>query len=126
MNEKLEESLYKKYPKLFRQKDLPVTETCMCWNFECGDGWYWIIDNLCSCIQDYIDANDKSQVEAVQVKEKFGQLRFYINGADDYVHGMISLAETMSYATCEMCGSTTDIMHTSGWVKTICGACYDK
>ena len=123
MNEKLENQLFNTYPKLFTQKDLSMQETCMYWGVETGKGWYWLIDNLCGCIQDYIDANNKPQVEVVQVKEKFGALRFYVNSADDYVYGMISLAETMSYSTCESCGSTTDIIHTKGWVKTLCKNC---
>ncbi|NBP04388.1 MAG: hypothetical protein EBU90_30760 [Proteobacteria bacterium] len=32
-----------------------MTETCMCWGFECGDGWFAILDALCSNIQWYID-----------------------------------------------------------------------
>lgn len=123
MDEKLEKELYKKYPKLFRQKDLSMQETCMCWGIETGTGWYWLLYNLCSCIQDYIDANDKPQVEVVQVKEKFGALRYYINNGDDYIYGMISLAESLSYRMCENCGSMVDIVHTSGWIKTTCKAC---
>lgn len=123
MDEKLEKELYKKYPKLFRQKDLSMQETCMNWGIETGTGWYWIIDQLCSCIQDYIDANNKPQAEFVQVKEKFGQLRVYIDNADEYIRGMISLAETMSYVTCESCGVTTGIIHTSGYIKTLCKSC---
>lgn len=123
MDEKLEKELYKKYPKLFRQKDLSMQETCMCWGITTGNGWYWLLDNLCDCIQGYIDNNDKPQAEAVQVKEKFGGLRFYLNDADDYIQGMVSLAETMSYSTCESCGATTDIIHTKGWIKTLCKTC---
>ena len=124
MDKKLEEKLFKKYPKLFRQKDLSMQETCMCWGITTGKGWYWLIDNLCNCIQNYIDDNNKPQAEAIQVKEKFGGLRFYLDGADDYIHGMVCLAEDMSYKTCEMCGSTKDIMHTVGWVSTLCKNCY--
>ena len=123
MNKEVEKKLYDKYPKLFAQKDLPPYQTCMYWGINVGDGWYWLLDNLCSCIQDYIDANDKPQTEASQVKEKFGALRFYVNGADDYIYGMISLAETMSYSTCESCGATTDIIHTKGWIQTLCKSC---
>ena len=123
MDEKLEEKLYEKYPKIFKQKDLSMRETCMCWGLECGDGWYWLIDNLCNCIQGYVDANDRPQVEAVQVKEKFGTLRYYINNGNDYIYGMISLAETLSYNVCENCGSITEITHTKGWIKTLCKTC---
>lgn len=115
--------LYDKYPKIFAQHTLPMTETCMCWNFECGDGWKDLLDNLCNKIQEHVDKNNLDQVEAVQVKEKFGGLRFYINGADDYVHKLVDEAENKSYETCEHCGSTEDIKQTTGWIVTLCPKC---
>ena len=95
MKKELEDKLFEKYPKIFRQKDLPMNETCMCWGFECGDGWYNILDILCKQIQWHIDKNLKEdelegnvQVEATQVKEKFGGLRFYYHGGNDFINGL--------------------------------------
>jgi hypothetical protein len=66
---------------------------------------------------------DTMQVRAVQVKEKFGGLRFYIHAGNDQVYGMIEMAEMMSYVTCEVCGSH-GTMHTRGsWLKTLCPKC---
>ena len=79
MNPELESKLFSKYPKIFRQKDLSMQETCMCWGIEHGDGWYKIIDILCYLLQGDINNNNYPQIEAVQVKEKFGTLRFYYN-----------------------------------------------
>ena len=143
MKAELQKKLYEKYPKIFCQKDLPKTETCMCWGMECGEGWFWLLDNLCKAIQAYVDSQNEmvrirnkdkglteeqmntlmGQVEATQVKEKFGSLRFYINGGDDNVYGMIALAETMSWGICESCGSTKNIIHTKGWISTLCESC---
>ena len=39
--------LYDKYPKIFRQKDLPMSETCMCWGICVDSGWLKLIDTLC-------------------------------------------------------------------------------
>jgi hypothetical protein len=143
MKAELQKKLYEKYQKIFRQKDLPMDQTCMCWGMDCGDGWFWLLDNLCKAIQSYInshndgvrirkkhgtslDGDEERQVEATQVKEKFGSLRFYINGGDEYVYGMIALAETMSWNICETCGSTEDIIHTGGWISTMCKSCESK
>lgn len=46
-----------------------------------------------------------NQVVANQIKEKFGGLRFYVGGTDDYVRGAIALAESMSYSICDQCGN---------------------
>lgn len=126
MEKELKDKLYERYPKLFVQKDSSMQETCMCWGIATGSGWFWIINNLCNCIQNYIDANDKPQTEFVQVKEKFGELRIYVDGADELIHGMIWLAEAMSYTTCETCGVTKNIIHTKGWIRTICTECNKK
>lgn len=129
MKKELDEKLCAKYPKIFVNRNADMKTTAMCWGFECGDGWYWLIDQLCSFIQGYIDANPHlkiPQVVATQVKEKFGGLRFYIDGADQEIFGAIGMAEHLSYSICEECGSTTDVGTTNGWIKTICKTCFGK
>lgn len=59
------------------------------------------------------------QVVAQQVKEKFGGLRFYYDGGDEYIHGLVAMAESMSYVTCEVCGSPGRV-YTDGWHATLC------
>lgn len=59
------------------------------------------------------------QVVASQVKEKFGGLRFYYNGGDEFVSGLAAMAESMSYVTCEECGNP-GAQNNSGWIRTLC------
>lgn len=59
------------------------------------------------------------QTVAVQVKEKFGGLRFYTNSGDDIIYAYISMAESMSYRTCEVCGSPGKV-YRDGWHTTLC------
>jgi hypothetical protein len=63
-----------------------------------------------------------SQVVATQVKEKFGTLRFYVAGGDDYVRGIIDLAEYLSGTVCETCGKPGSV-NESGWLACRCEAC---
>lgn len=56
---------------------------------------------------------------AVQVKEKFGGLRFYVHAATDKHYNYISFAESMSYRTCEECGAPGKT-YTDGWHRTMC------
>jgi hypothetical protein len=103
----------------------------MCWGFDCGDGWFWIIHNLCECIQRHIDNTHPHppQVVVDQVKEKFGVLRFYFSNGDDDVAGMVQFAEWLSGVTCEACGNTdTDTIGstTKVWIKTCCEKCVPK
>ena len=55
MREELDSYLCKTYPKLFSDRNSPMTETCMCWGFEHGDGWFRLIDTLCRNIQSHLD-----------------------------------------------------------------------
>lgn len=57
--------------------------------------------------------------EIVQIKEKFGTLRFYYNGGNERVDALVEFAEAMSGRICEECGDkgTRD---TVGWIKTHC------
>ena len=103
----------------------------MCWGFECGDGWFNILDQLMSNIQHHIDWNNKNfekgykqykqvpQVTLDQVKEKFGTLRFYYTGGDDVIGGMVRMAESMSAVTCEQCGNPGTVGG-QGWISTLC------
>ena len=130
MNDIFDKQLIKKYPKIFANRYKDMKETCMCWGFEHGDGWYNIIDNLCSKIQKYIDESNGKvlQVVAIQVKEKFGTLRFYIDGGDDEVYKMIDEAERLSGITCEFCGATENVGSTQhpAWIFTLCEECAKK
>ena len=56
---------------------------------------------------------------AVQVKEKFGGLRFYVQAATKEHYNYISFAESMSYCTCEECGAPGK-RYTNGWHVTLC------
>lgn len=56
---------------------------------------------------------------AVQVKEKFGGLRFYVQAATDKHYNYINFAESMSYRTCEECGAPGKT-YTDGWHATLC------
>ena len=136
MKQELDEQLCARYPKIFVNRHADMRTTAMCWGFDCGDGWYNIIDRLCGNIQSHIDWSVKNnawdlekdsknvrsivpQVVAVQVKEKFGGLRFYYDGGDDYVRGLSSMAASMSMVTCEECGAPGKTRGT-GWYYTAC------
>lgn len=129
MRKELDDKLCEKYPKIFADRHADMHTTAMFWGFECGDGWYWLIDQLCGLMQGVIDMNPHLNIPqpvATQVKEKFGGLRFYTNGCDEATQGMIDMAEHMSYSICEVCGSTKDVGKTGGWILTICKPCFDK
>ena len=61
--------------------------------------------------------------EAVQVKEKYGILHFYMNGTDDFIDGAIHMAEKLSTLTCEYCSKPGKTYNDHGWIYTLCPDC---
>jgi hypothetical protein len=189
MKTELQEKLLAKYPEFFttnrkiytgqntadvveellKQKEivLPIQ-----FGFECGDGWYVILDTLMDNIQWHLkNINDtranefkyqwlwntqayfrrkhyknkkllafaewlyekaprKKQepitLSVTQIKEKFGGLCFYYSGGDKIIDGMVDYAQSLSYRTCEHCGTTNNVGRTRGWVYTCCWDCLNK
>lgn len=121
MRKELDEKLCKSYPDIFVDWRKDKKTTCLVWGFACGDGWYDLIERLCAVIQNHHEnCPDVPQTVAVQVKEKFGGLRFYVDGGDEYIHGAIAAAETMSFRICEECGKPGDRVGGGGWIRTVC------
>lgn len=63
------------------------------------------------------------QVVARQVKEKYGGLCFYYCGGDEYIEGLVSMAESISYRICEKCGNPGSTNKDDGWISTLCESC---
>ena len=104
-----------RFPKMFNGKY---------GGFACGEGWWPILEKLCSNIQNHIDWKNKQseivpQVTVAQIKEKFGGLRFYYDGGDEHINGMVRMAEAWAEASCEECGSPGK-RRDGGWIKTLC------
>lgn len=87
-----------------------------------GPGWAELINDL-------FDAKpDDTQV--VQVKEKFGGLRFYLAGGPSWYRLTVRGAESASVQTCETCGKYGDIKtpggNPHGWYRTVCDTCHPE
>lgn len=215
MNSELTERLVKRFPVLYQDYHSPMTQTCMCWGFDHGDGWFEIIWQLSLAIEEELGyswlqkrwflakkgffrrwnrvvyklspvQDDKRKQEGsgtkedpyrwvvvekaprdclarlawrvfpplrfddyrswpaklqrlgfkafvrwphtglavVQVKEKFGTLRFYCGGTEA-IDKYVRLAERLSSVTCEDCGKLGKA-NDSGWIRTQCDACRDN
>lgn len=141
MIEKTWDTLYEKYPALFANKDKTPMQSCMAFGIECNIGWYDIISSVCYRIIQY-EKNNKYHTERKQkedpsytsgyypvtfdqIKEKWGGLRIYYIGGDDYIKGVVDMAEEMSYKICERCGCPGS-PNKQGWVMTLCDNCRDK
>ena len=91
-----------------------------------GQGWFEILWSLCVAIEGIAKsriADGFPPVRVVQVKEKYGTLRFYVEGGCQEVEDLIDAAETRSEFTCEACGRPGNLLEISGWWQTLCVSC---
>ena len=94
--------------------------------FDCGDGWFPLLYKLSIQLENYISSlpeDAQSIVYAVQVKEKFGTLRFYMSSYSEEMDAYIVAAEKESSKTCEVCGNPGITLGES-WLSTLCLSCY--
>jgi len=148
MNTELQNQLSASHPSIFREIGGDCTQTCMAFGIECGDGWHFLIDNLCDQIDREVEftnrlfPNLKFGVIAFQVKEKFGSLRFYVDyiydinlESDDMekvrkkmllIDGMIRMVEALSARTCETCGKHCTQDPENPFPRAQCDDCLDK
>ncbi len=113
MNDDLSELLRDRYPLLYSNGIM----------FECGDGWFVLINALSAKLELLIaaceDHPEHGRPYASQVKEKYGTLRFYMSYMTDEMEALIDEAEDLSAKTCEICGKDGEIRG-NHWVQTLC------
>lgn len=66
MKTELDDLLCQKYPKIFRDRHADMRTTCMCWGFNCEEGWFNLIDILCQSIQNRIDGRARERKRAIK------------------------------------------------------------
>ena len=82
----------------------------------------WTIDNYEEALvtEEFREVTEAiPQVRIRQIKEKFGGLRFYYDGGDEFIHGLVRMAESWASTVCEQCGEPGMLRH-GGWVQTLC------
>lgn len=140
MNKKHTERIFNDFPEIFAGRDKPIPESLLLFGFECDDGWYDLVYNLCKKLKLLMDLTGV-MVEAMQVKEKYGTLRFYagmrtppkLSPTGDFnevlgeiIDDLINEAENRSAFICEVCGKTGCLCSSGYWYKTLCTSCRES
>ncbi len=89
--------------------------------YECDSGWHNIIDNVLDVIRQRAYTHDEyKDLEVLQIKEKLGDLRIYLDYYDDYLSGVIHLASKLCETICEDCGQFGFLHKRDSCYKTLC------
>lgn len=147
MNEANTEKLYADFPNLYRYRD--DNRSQMKYGFLVHDGWFDLVYKLSADIETEarkagLDPSSDSWPAALQVKEKYGSLKFYCavgeqeselqleqRGAllslrplpnNAAIRTLIIEAEKQSLTICEVCGAPASLRE-DGWWRVTCDAC---
>lgn len=104
---------------------------------ECNEGWYSTIDQLSKEISSvalkYPSKDGERRVHVVQIKEKFGGLRYYINYHDmndddiQHIEFIVRNSEMKTFTICEDCGGDGSVVSPKRyWMRTLCKKCTEN
>ena len=94
--------------------------------FQCGSGWYQLLDCLFLSINRDLAKLQVSNFRIVYLKEKFGRLRIGYENSNSYIRDTIDQAECMSEQICETCGEYGKLRNSAPWIKVRCDDCEEK
>jgi hypothetical protein len=149
MNITNKQKLYADFPRLYR--DASNERSCMKWGFQCNDGWFDLLYKLSADIEAEartlgIDPDSDAWPKAIDVKEKYGTLKFYCDAGEKRNHldlvpevtgqiislrpmpnvpsirALIKSAEKASASICECCGCPSKL-RTDEWWRVTCDKC---
>lgn len=85
--------------------------------------WRMLIKDLNPLIHKY-NLQDTFQFE--EIKEKYGEIRAYHNGAPREIDDLIDSYTTISRNVCQWCGRPDSAVSKGGWVECQCKQCFNK
>ena len=105
-----------------------ISDNYTAFGCECGDGWYWVIRNLCAEITAaYAAEGLEVEIAPTQIKEKYGGLRFYYSSTGrclPVVDDIICKYEDIAENTCEECGKPGKLRNHQSWDMVRCESCF--
>lgn len=130
MNDKNTKNLITSFPKLYSNYHANYQpERQIPFEFQCDDGWFDLIWDLSVKLEAEIielEAKNEKAPSAVQVKEKYATLRFYMaQGKTSKMSAAIREAEDRSAKTCEICGEPGELRN-GDYLLTLCQQHYQE
>lgn len=88
--------------------------------YEFYPGWKSLIEPL-------VEICNHEGIDIMQIKEKFGSLRFYVAGTPIVFESVYHEAAIKSGKICPKCGAENqEVRSRDGWYTSICDDCYNN
>jgi len=135
MNKNLEQKLADEFefmrPKPENSQNGYISDLYSAFGCECGDGWFDLLRNLCIEIVQLHERNNLPvEVGLIQIKEKYGSLRFYAGiehqQLSDEFYAIIGKYGDISEKTCEHCGVEGKMRILHCWLRVRCNNCWQQ
>jgi hypothetical protein len=85
------------------------------WLAEIPSGWADLYTALVTNLE-----KSRATIEVQQAKQKFGELRVYVDRGSDEIYELIDAATKRSRSTCEVCGTDAVLRDMKGFFSTRC------
>lgn len=72
-----------------------------------------------------LKTNSLDTIRVIQIKEKFGGLRFYMDAPRE-IQDIINKYEKLSYSYCMFCGAHAHERNDGYWIYTLCDKCMER
>ena len=122
MKKEIEQQFQTDFPQFFVDLNGDPRKTCMSpahGGIAINSGWNALLRKLC---EDLVKVAGP-EFKFAQIKEKFGQLRVYVEGGNAETNQLIDKAEEDSASICENCSSTENVTMEGSWIRALCGNC---
>lgn len=81
---------------------------------------------ICDDLLEVLEKNNCTDYHILQIKEKYGSLRWYDSGAPSEWEDHLEAWEYISEHTCVGCGEFPVRMRKDGWISPWCNGCFRK
>lgn len=118
--------LINKYPFL-KKDDNEKTKNHSTWLDDMPIGWRFAFGELlCEDIQKVIEEEHIRNYQIMQIKEKFGELRWYAINSSERIEDIIDIYTYISRHICSNCGEITNLCNLNGYIIPICQNCFSE
>jgi len=122
---RLRRRLRRRFPELLRHLgDVPTfrpdEEPLSSYGIEFNAGWLPLFEKLCRQLVEATPPSRRRRFVVTQAKEKFGELRVHLEGANARMRSAVEDAKALSRVTCEDCGRPAERRERDGWYYTLC------